>query len=323
MLTLEHNKSPSQNKHHKITPRMRKLLQQYYTTREKTVEICQPLAPDDYIIQPSPTISPPKWHLAHTNLYFENYVVVPFHPKYQQFHSEYNYLFGSNFEAGGRKYPEFKRGLISRPSLEQIKNYRRYTDQYLEEVLTLYAEGIEDELEERITLGLNHEQQHQELLLTDIKYIYATSPLRPCYHTCPDEVKNIETAQSWYTCKGGVVEIGYDGEEFSFANESPLHRVYLEDFKLTNRLVTNEEYMAFIKSGAYEDPVYWSPDGWDAVQTNRWRAPLYWEKVDNQWVSTTLHGCLPIELCEPVCHVSYYEADAYAKWSGHRFTFRG
>jgi ergothioneine biosynthesis protein EgtB len=292
----------------------------YQQVRQLSEKICQPLATEDYVVQSMPDVSPPKWHLAHTTWFFETFLLVSYLKDYEVFHPKFGYLFNSYYEAVGQRHPRPQRGLLSRPTVEEIYQYRNYVDRAIERLL---AEHSSDPgLESLIVLGVHHEQQHQELLLTDIKHIFALNPLRPAYQqfvkTTATANANIDRREQWLDYPGGLYAIGHSGAEFAFDNETPQHQFYLQDYWLAARTVTNGEYLEFIEAGGYNNPEYWLSEGWTTVQTEKWQAPLYWEKIEGQWWIMTLLGMRPLDLLEPVCHVSFYEADAYARFRGKR-----
>jgi ergothioneine biosynthesis protein EgtB len=293
------------------------MLDSYQQTRQISEKICQPLEIEDYTIQSMPDVSPPKWHLAHTTWFFETFLLLPYLPEYQVFDPQFGYLFNSYYEAVGARHPRHQRGILSRPTVAEVYQYRSHVDRAMQ---TLLAKIPEDpNLADLVTLGLHHEQQHQELLLTDIKHVLALNPLHPVYRD--DLSVNLDTNESkfvWLGYPGGLYSIGYAGSEFAFDNESPRHQVYLQDYLLGNRLVNNGEYLEFIQSGGYKEAKYWLAEGWATVQSQRWQAPLYWELIDNRWWVMTLGGLKQLSMTEPVCHVSFYEADAYATWKGKR-----
>jgi ergothioneine biosynthesis protein EgtB len=305
------------------------LLNSYRQVRQFSEQLCQPLATEDYIIQSMPDVSPPKWHLAHTTWFFETFLLLPYLKNYQVFHPKFGYLFNSYYEAVGDRYPRPQRGLLSRPTVEEVYQYRHYVDRAMDELLK--AISVDGELESLITLGLHHEQQHQELLLTDLKYNFAINPLRPAYQ-CRDAIDvkvrhphlisisagSCNRQENWLNYPGGLYEIGFQGAEFAFDNESPRHKVYLQNYRLASKLVTNGEYIEFIEAGGYNKPEYWLAEGWTTIQTENWQAPLYWEKIDGEWWMMTLAGMRVVDENEPVCHVSLYEADAYASFRGKR-----
>ena len=293
------------------------LLSRYHRIRAQTEALCQPLATEDYCIQSMPDVSPPKWHLGHTTWFFETFLLSLYEQDYRPYHPGYDYLFNSYYETVGTPYPRSRRGLLSRPTVEEIYNYRAHTDAAMTRLIENETPEW-NEIAKRVLLGLQHEQQHQELLLTDIKHIYAINPLQLAYAlVAPVESSNAPEL-SWIKYSGDLISIGHSGEGFAFDNELPKHRVYLDDYVLASRPVSNGEYLAFIQNGGYECPEYWLSDGWRIVNEQAWRAPLYWQQHGGQWWSMTLNGLLPINLQEPVCHVSYYEADAYARFAGSR-----
>jgi ergothioneine biosynthesis protein EgtB len=290
---------------------------QYQQIRQTSERICQPLEIEDYQIQSMPDVSPPKWHLAHTTWFFETFILLPCLPAYTVFHPQFGYLFNSYYEAVGARHPRHQRGLISRPTVAAVYQYRAHVDRAMNRLLSDIAE--DSKLSALIELGLHHEQQHQELLLTDIKHILALNPLQPIYRD--DLPVNLETNESkfvWLGYAGGLYSIGHAGTEFAFDNESPRHQVYLQDYQLGNRLVTNGEYLEFIQAGGYQTAKYWLAEGWTTVQSQQWQAPLYWELIDGDWWVMTLGGLRQLNIQSPVCHVSFYEADAYATWKGKR-----
>jgi ergothioneine biosynthesis protein EgtB len=293
------------------------MLDSYQQTRQISEKICQPLEIEDYTIQSMPDVSPPKWHLAHTTWFFETFLLLPHLPGYSVFHPQFGYLFNSYYEAVGARHPRHQRGILSRPTVAEVYQYRSHVDRAMQTLLTKIPE--DPNLAELVTLGLHHEQQHQELLLTDIKHILALNPLHPVYRD--DLSVNVDTNENkfvWLGYPGGLYSIGHAGSEFAFDNESPRHQVYLQDYLLGNRLVNNGEYLEFIQAGGYQDAKYWLDEGWATVKSQQWQAPLYWELIDNQWWVMTLGGLRQLDLTEPVCHVSFYEADAYATWKGKR-----
>jgi ergothioneine biosynthesis protein EgtB len=294
------------------------LLERYRDVRRVSEEICQPLEVEDYAIQSMDDVSPPKWHLAHATWFFETFLLARSLSGYREFHPQFGYLFNSYYEALGERHPRPKRGLLSRPTVREVYQYRRHVDDAMAEWIAAADGGSLDSKFPILEIGLHHEQQHQELLLTDLKHILACNPTRPVYRAREIPATQPAAALDWLPCAGGVVEIGHRGGGFAYDNEGPRHRVYLNDYLLGNRLVTNGEYIEFIDDGGYAQPAHWLSEGWAAVQENRWHAPLYWEKVDGRWWMMTLSGFRPVEQAEPLCHVSYFEADAYARWRGKR-----
>jgi ergothioneine biosynthesis protein EgtB len=289
----------------------------YQQVRQISEKICQPLEIEDYQIQSMPDVSPPKWHLAHTTWFFETFVLLPHLSGYTVFHPQFGYLFNSYYEAVGTRHPRHQRGLISRPTVAEVYQYRAHVDRAMNTLLSNLPE--DSKLSSLIELGLHHEQQHQELLLTDIKHILALNPLHPIYrHDLPVNLEPTESKFVWLGYPGGVYSIGHTGTEFAFDNELPRHQVYLQDYALGSRLVTNGEYLEFIQAGGYQTAKYWLAEGWATVQSQQWQAPLYWESIDGEWWVMTLAGLRQLNAQEPVCHVSFYEADAYAAWKGKR-----
>ena len=296
----------------------RSLAEHYQQVRHVSEQLCQPLVTEDYGIQSMPDVSPPKWHLAHTTWFFETLLLVPNLPGYEVFHPKFGYLFNSYYESIGERHPRPQRGLLSRPTVEEVYRYRAYVDQAMRVILT--EQAGDPTLESLTLLGIHHEQQHQELLITDIKHILALNPLRPAYRSDLPvlDAKPAARKEQWLDYPGGLYEMGYEGEDFAFDNEGPRHLVYLQDYWLASRLVTNGEYLEFIQAKGYRKPEYWLSEGWATVQAERWQAPLYWEQIDGAWWVMTLGGLRPLNEHEPVCHVSFYEADAFARWSGRR-----
>ncbi|MFO1431426.1 MAG: ergothioneine biosynthesis protein EgtB [Candidatus Competibacteraceae bacterium] len=294
------------------------LLEHYRQVRRQTEAICRPLLTEDYCIQTMPDVSPPKWHLAHVSWFFETFLLLPFDADYRLFHPRFDTLFNSYYVTHGQPFPRPQRGLLSRPAVAEIYDYRAYVDKAMIRLLTGATAARWEGIRPRLQLGLNHEQQHQELLYTDIKHILAFNPLRPVYQPLPAPPAVPAVPLQWLEFTGGINTIGHTGDSFCFDNETPGHRVYLDNYALGSRLVTNGEYLAFIDAGGYRRPEYWLSDGWSIVRQQGWQAPLYWEQQDGQWWSMTLAGLRPVVELEPVCHVSFYEADAYARWAGKR-----
>jgi ergothioneine biosynthesis protein EgtB len=295
------------------------LISQYRQVRRRSEEICLPLAIDDYQIQSIPEVSPPKWHLGHMSWFFETFLLRPFEPRYVLYHPDYHYVFNSYYETVGIFQPRAQRGVLSRPTVEQIYAYRQHVDEWMVTLLECIDEKRVKEFGFRTLLGLNHEQQHQELLLMDIKHNFASNPLRPAYQKKQQErIGQQPAGLDWVQKNGGIYEIGHDTEDFAYDNETPRHRVLLEDHRLASRLVTNAEFLEFIEGGGYNQARYWLADGWATIRQRRWQAPLYWERIDGDWWQMTLNGRSVLNEQEPVCHVSYYEAEAFARWRGKR-----
>lgn len=294
-----------------------KLAERYRDVRRQTEALCEPLTPEDMMVQSCAEASPAKWHLAHTTWFFETFLLREFLPGYKAFHPDFYWLFNSYYNAVSDQPLKKLRGSFSRPSLEEIVAYRQHVDAAMGRWI---ENGVDDEAARRMDLGLNHEQQHQELLLYDIKHAFWSNPLHPAYHksalTDDGEARRVE----WIAHAGGLAEIGYGGAEFCFDNELPRHKVYLEPFALASRLVTCGEYLDFMRDGGYERAELWLSAGWDTVRAQGWRAPLYWFEDEGEWRVFTLQGAVDLRtvLTAPVCHVSYYEADAFARWAGVR-----
>jgi len=285
----------------------------YLEVRGLTEALAAPLSAEDQTVQSMPDVSPTKWHRAHTTWFFETFLLGPQLDGYREFHPAYGYLFNSYYETVGARYPRPHRGLVSRPGIEEIGRYRRHADAAMLDLLEL---RLSDDVAALIDLGLHHEQQHQELLLMDIKHVLSLNPLRPVYRPSGASASSVRVAppQGWIDHDGGLVEIGHEGESFAFDNESPRHTVHLAPFAIADRLVTCGEWLAFMDDGGYQRPDLWLSDGWAAVMADGWDAPLYWSDGE----IFTLAGARPVDPAEPVCHVSYYEADAFARWSGAR-----
>jgi ergothioneine biosynthesis protein EgtB len=291
-----------------------KLLAHYEEVRAQTERLCDPLSAEDQGVQSMPEASPVKWHLAHTTWFFETFVLVSL-PAYRPFHPRFAYLFNSYYNSIGQRVPRHQRGLLSRPTVSEVHDYRAHVDEQMRALL----EAPSDQVEALTVLGLNHEQQHQELLLTDVKHAFSCNPLRPAYRERPAPRGTTSSApMTWWAHPGGLVRIGHDGEGFSYDNEGPRHHVHLTPFRLSSRLVTAGEYLAFIDAGGYTHPEWWLSDGWDACRAKGWQAPLYWEYEGSGWRHLTLNGMRPVAPEEPICHISYYEADAFARWAGAR-----
>jgi ergothioneine biosynthesis protein EgtB len=293
------------------------LAARYREVRARTEALCAPLATEDYPIQAVPEASPPKWHLAHVTWFFEAFVLKPFVPGYNAFHPLFDYLFNSYYESLGAFHPRALRGVLSRPATDEIYRYRANVDARVLELLES-GKPLEPEALTRVELGLHHEEQHQELLVMDIKANFAMNPLRPAYRAARERRAVSASPLAWIEREGGLVEIGHDGRGFAFDNETPCHRVWLEPHRLASRPVTNGEYLEFIAAGGYRQAQHWLSDGWATVKARGWKAPLYWEQIDGEWWHMTLGGMARVEDDAPVCHVSWYEADAFARWSGGR-----
>ncbi len=285
-------------------------------TRHLSHELAEPLSPEDMTVQAMEDASPTKWHLAHVTWFFETFILAKHLPGYRVFDESFNYCFNSYYESQGARQPRPRRGLLTRPSTERVMAYRAHVDDGLR---TLLARGIDAEAARLIEIGINHEQQHQELLLTDILALFAANPLRPAYRSRrPRRVEPEPAAPGWIEFPSGIRSIGHGGDGFAWDNEAPRHEALVHPFRLADRLVTNGEWLQFMADGGYSRPEHWLADGWSAVNREGWEAPLYWEKRDGGWLGMSLEGLHAIEHAAPVCHISYYEADAFARWAGKR-----
>ena len=290
--------------------------EKYSEIRNHSVEICNPLEIEDYVVQPIVDVSPPKWHLGHTTWFFETFILIPNVPDYQVFDAQYNFVFNSYYETVGARVIRTDRGNLSRPSVSDIYKYRKYVDEKMD--VFLQSEFLIDEIKPLLELGLNHEQQHQELLLTDIKYILGHNPLFPAYKNKAISRKEHSENIEMIHFNEGVYEIGFEGESFCFDNELGRHKVYLNDFQIANRLVSNQEYLKFMDAGGYQDFKHWHAEGWDWVKQNEAKSPLYWHLIDGKWMNYTLNGLQELDLNDSVCHINFYEASAFAAWKGMR-----
>jgi ergothioneine biosynthesis protein EgtB len=288
-------------------------VEHFLTVRRLTEQLAAPLSAEDQTVQSMPDASPTKWHLAHTTWFFETFVLRPYARDYRVVDPAYEYLFNSYYEAVGPRHPRPQRGMITRPGAEEIMAYRRHVSDAMAALLT---KG-DNRIDQLVELGIHHEQQHQELLLMDAKHLLAQNPLKPAYKTAVAPKSN-ERPLAWLEFEGGLVEIGHDGSAFAFDNEGPRHRVWLEPFALAARPVNCGEYLAFMEDDGYRRPEFWLSAGWDCVSQRGWQAPLYWELDGDRWQVFTLSGMTGIDPNQPVCHVSAYEAAAYAKWAGKR-----
>jgi ergothioneine biosynthesis protein EgtB len=286
--------------------------------RQQTEALAAPLSAEDQAIQSMPDVSPTKWHLAHTTWFFETFLLARFDPAYRIFDPAFAYLFNSYYEAVGPRHPRPRRGLLSRPGFERIAAYRDHVSRAMTRLIETLGGGEWETAAPLIELGFNHEQQHQELILMDIKHVFSCNPLLPAYQPQPALAEGAAGASGWIDFAGGLDEIGHSGPGFAFDNETPRHKVWLDPFRLAARPVTCGEYLAFIEEDGYRRPEFWLSDGWTSVQAGGWEAPLYWRRDGGGWAVFTLSGERPLCAAEPVCHVSFYEADAFAKWAGKR-----
>lgn len=292
------------------------LASEYNKIRAYTEELCAPLEIEDYIPQPSIDSSPPKWNIAHTTWFFEEMILKKFAANYQVFDENFGFLFNSYYNSIGDRTLRSNRGDLSRPTVKEVFAYRHYVDEKMRGFL---AQDLPENVRELVILGLNHEQQHQELFLTDLKYTFSVNPLYPVYKEDYALVEISETKLDGFAeIEAGNYEIGFQGEGFCFDNELGRHKVYLDDFAISKKLVTNAEFVEFIEDRAYEDFRLWHAEGWDWVNENRINAPLYWEKRDGEWFNFTFSGLRKVKLDAPVCHVSFYEASAFAEWKKMR-----
>jgi ergothioneine biosynthesis protein EgtB len=289
---------------------------QYKKVRALSVEICSKLQKEDYVVQPVADVSPPKWHLGHTTWFFETFILLPFVEGYKPFHPEYHFVFNSYYESLGARVIRTDRGNLSRPTVEEVYAYRNYVDQ----AVLAYLERLPDEkgIKEVLSLGLNHEQQHQELLWYDIKYILGHNPLFPIYGDQNFEHRLSVTEAGFHNIEEGVYEIGYEGEKFHFDNERGRHKVYLPASSISKGLVTNKEYLAFMEDGGYQNFRYWHAEGWDWVRHENINAPLYWHQLEGDWFTYGLGGLQQLEHQHAVSHISYFEAYAFAQWKEMR-----
>lgn len=293
-----------------------KLLSQYAETRLLTTEICGPLQPEDFVVQPAEEVSPPKWHLAHTTWFFENFILKEHYPDYNLFDDDYHFLFNSYYETEGDRWQRSERGFLTRPWVKEIMAYRDYVDEHMQQFL--YGHRINESLKSVLEIGINHEQQHQELLVYDVKHILGINPLFPVYKPFN---KNSETPlldDNYLSVEEGVYPIGYSGSDFHFDNEEGEHKVFVHAYKIQDRLITAGEYIEFIEAGGYEDFNHWLMEGFEWAKGQKVKAPFYWFKEKGVWMHYTLAGLEPVNPQEPVTHINYYEADAFAKWKGKR-----
>ena len=293
--------------------------QRLFETRAHSLALAAPLTPEDMVAQAMEDASPVKWHLAHVTWFFETFILAKFLPEYRAFDNSFAYCFNSYYETLGPRQPRARRGVLTRPPAERVLAYRHHIDASLRTLLER-CNVDEGPLAQLIDVGINHEQQHQELILTDVLALFAANPLRPAYREAPPRQPSGLPAppMGWVEFEGGVRKAGHAGGDFCWDNETPRHDCLVHDFKLADRLVTNAEWKAFIADEGYETPLLWLSDGWATVVKEDWHAPLYWEKRDDTWLAMTLEGLREIDPAAPVTHVSYYEADAFARWSGAR-----
>jgi ergothioneine biosynthesis protein EgtB len=297
--------------------------EKYRQVRQRTWAICQNLEREDFVVQPILDVSPPKWHLGHTTWFFETFLLQPYLPHYQLFHEDFSFVFNSYYEAVGKRVLRANRGNLTRPTTHEILQYRAYIDNQMAvllEQLPSFDLTRQQTIAEILTLGLHHEEQHQELLITDIKYILGHNPLFPSVKILADDhtLLGMQNQHPVMPIEAGVYEIGYQGDGFHFDNEKGVHKVYLNDFRIHTQLVKNGEYMAFMQAGGYEKFQYWLAEGWDWVNQYQIKAPLYWHLIEGRWWHYTFEGLQPVDEEDTLCHVSFYEAEAFAQWQGKR-----
>lgn len=293
-------------------------LLRYQQIRQWSVQLCAPLSAEDYVVQPIGDVSPPKWHLGHSTWFFENFILREQLKEYQLFDERLNWFFNSYYESQGPRILRTNRGNMTRPSTATILAYREYVDEHLAQLLDQYQDKLPAELAQLLEIGLQHEQQHQELLITDIKYILGTNPLYPAYQQREEPIDNQGFPEEWISVEAGLYQIGHQGDGFCWDNELSRHQVYLDHYALAKRLVTNGDYLAFMQDRGYDRFELWQMEGIEWARQLDTKAPLYWYEQDGAWYQYTLNGLQPIDLAAPVTHVSFFEADAYARWAGHR-----
>jgi ergothioneine biosynthesis protein EgtB len=292
------------------------LLTRYREVRKRSRNLAEPLSEEDCCVQSMPDASPVKWHLAHTTWFFETFILERYEPDFRPYQPAFRVLFNSYYNGVGEKHPRPQRGLLTRPALGEVMAYRRNVD---ERMAMLLERGDRNaEISTLLEIGLHHEQQHQELMLTDVKYLLSLNPLQPAYSETLLERSPAVAPMKWNTWEAGVVDIGHEGDGFCFDNELPRHRQFVERFALASRLVTNGEYLDFVEGGGYADPVHWLSEGWDWVQANRLTQPMYWRRDEGKWQEFTLHGLQTLDPHRPAIHLSFFEAEAYARWAGAR-----
>lgn len=291
------------------------MLDFFLETRKFTDELCAPLEIEDYVVQPIVDVSPPKWHLGHTTWFYEEFILKPYSKGHKIYDDDYSFIFNSYYEAVGKRVIRSDRGNLSRPSVQNVYDYRSYVTKSIK---SLFQEIQSGELLSLLEVGIHHEKQHQELLLTDIKYIFGNNPLLPVYSNSLKEHQCENHSQEWINIEEGIYEIGHNSDKFCYDNELGRHKVYLHPYQISNKLVTNQEYLEFINANGYEKFDLWHADGWDWVNENKITAPLYWHKIDGKWYNFTLDGLKKLDPDSPITHISYFEAFAFAQWKGHR-----
>ncbi|WP_425390271.1 ergothioneine biosynthesis protein EgtB [Ekhidna sp.] len=293
------------------------LLETYKQVRSHTEYLCEPLETEDFVVQPVMDVSPLKWHLGHTTWFFETFVLKPNVTDYEEFHPKFPYLFNSYYISAGDRWTRENRGQLTRPTVKEVFSYRQHVDAAIKNYLQ--SNELQEEVKEVVVLGCNHEQQHQELLLYDIKRILGDNPLHPHYREDIQDVKKIDVKSEWLNVDEGIYEIGFEGDGFHFDNERGRHKIFLHEYQMASGLVTNGEFIEFIKDGGYRDHMLWLSEAWDWVNENQIKAPRYWHQEDGgEWWSYTLGGYKKVNEDDPLCHISYYEADAFARWKSCR-----
>lgn len=294
------------------------LINYFIKVRAFSERLCEPLVTEDYVIQTMPDVSPTKWHLGHTSWFFEAFILRDAYNDFKSINPLYDYLFNSYYVQIGERWFRPHRGFLSRPTVKDVYDYRKFINENVQKFIETADENNLLKFAPIIEIGLNHEQQHQELILTDIKHVLSVNPLNPVYAERNIKKSNFNSKLSWLKFPEGIYEIGSDAQSFCYDNEMPRHKQFLKSFFLANRLVTNGEFIEFIEDGGYENTHIWLSDGWATVEKERWHAPLYWEKKDGEWWNFTLNGFRKVNQGEPVTHISYYESDAYATWCNLR-----
>ena len=296
----------------------KQLAERYRRVRAFSETLCGPLVPEDYVVQTMEDVSPTKWHLAHTSWFFETFILREHMEGYRLFDEEYPYLFNSYYTQAGERHCRDQRGYLSRPTVSEVYDFRHHVDEHMSRLIEGADDALFATLYPLIDIGLHHEQQHQELMVTDIKHVFSVNPLRPAYRERPAERAGDAPALAWIDFDEGLHEIGHQGDGFSYDNESPRHRSFVQAFRLANRLVTNGEYLEFMRDGGYDNPVLWLSEGFATAQEREWTEPFYWEQRDGEWWHYTLAGMRRVDPAEPITHLSYFEADAYARWADAR-----
>lgn len=287
--------------------------ERFLQIRKVTEKICEPLSTEDYVVQPIFDVSPPKWHLAHTTWFFEQFILLPYKNNYKVYNSDYNYIFNSYYEHHGERVMKAERGNLSRPTVEDVYKYREYVNK---EIIDFFSYEQSRKLRFFLELGLHHEQQHQELMIYDIKYILGHNPLLPAYHK--KHFSSVSSLSEWLPVEEGIYYAGHNSDTFFFDNEKPYHRVFLNSFEISSLPVTNWEFLEFMENGGYSKFHLWLSDGWDFISRNSISKPLYWHKINNEWYEYTLAGLKKLDIHSPLSHISFYEAEAFAQWKSLR-----